>query len=163
MHKDALRMATGESTEFERPAMSGVRLRGLLLTASTLGFFVLGASLTPQSSGHGTHRQLGLPACGFLTRTGYPCPTCGATTSVAAATHGQMLDAWRAHPFGVFLTLAVGALFLAAAVELVTGHSVLHVLPRRPLRLVAAGVLVLLLSWGYVVLVGTLNGRWPLH
>ena len=31
----------------------------------------------------GTHQQLGLPPCNFVTLTGYPCPACGMTTSFA--------------------------------------------------------------------------------
>src|SRR5712691_11955934 len=30
-----------------------------------------------------THLQLGLPRCAFYEKTGYPCPSCGFTTSFA--------------------------------------------------------------------------------
>src|SRR5262249_37405720 len=33
--------------------------------------------LTPDASRRGTHRQLGLPPCNFLTLTGKRCPSCG--------------------------------------------------------------------------------------
>ena len=42
---------------------------------------VIAAALSPSNAGHGTHRQLGLPACGWQTNMGLPCPTCGMTTS----------------------------------------------------------------------------------
>src|SRR5208337_4989119 len=76
---------------------------------------VIGALLTPRSAGHGTHEQLGLPPCSMLANTGWPCPSCGLTTSVAAMMHGQPAAAARAQPFGVLLTAGAAVLAIAGS------------------------------------------------
>ncbi|MCA9610613.1 MAG: hypothetical protein KC619_33690, partial [Myxococcales bacterium] len=45
-----------------------------VLFSGPLAVLVTAAMLTPSPEGHGTHTQLGLPPCGFLVYTGYPCP-----------------------------------------------------------------------------------------
>ena len=74
--------------------VSGLTLAGLLLTARML---------TPAEQRMGTHQQLGLPECGFITMFGKPCPSCGMTTSWAHLTRFQIPSAWRANPGGVML------------------------------------------------------------
>jgi hypothetical protein len=80
---------------------------------------LLARGLVPSTSGFGTHRQLGLPACEFLTRTGWPCPSCGLTTSFALAAQGRWYDAAMVQPFGfvlfVSLVVAIPLLGYAAA------------------------------------------------
>ncbi len=76
---------------------------GLAITGTIL---LLAFFLTPDPSGHGTHTQLGLPPCGFLTMTGYPCPGCGLTTSFAHLIRGEVGNAARANVFGVGLFAA---------------------------------------------------------
>ena len=56
-----------------------------------------------QPAGHGTHVQLGLPPCFFLQLTGYPCPSCGLTTSFAHAAHFHFAEALATQPFGLLL------------------------------------------------------------
>ena len=65
------------------------------------------AAITPDPSGHGTHTQLGLPPCGFLLLTGYPCPGCGLTTAFAYGVRGPWLLAASANPLGLVLFLVV--------------------------------------------------------
>jgi hypothetical protein len=91
---------------------------GLLLTA---------AGLTPAPAGLGTHRQLGLPACGFLKATGLPCPSCGLTTSFALGARGRLSDAAQLHPFGFVLFFSVVA---SVPLSLVAAYR------RTPLRAV---------------------------
>jgi hypothetical protein len=76
---------------------------------SFLVIIILSVELIPSDDGFGTHCQLGLPACGFLTVTGYPCPSCGLTTSFSHFVRGDWLDAIRTQPFGfvLFVTLLV--------------------------------------------------------
>ncbi len=62
----------------------------------------------------GTHRQLGLPPCGWLAATGYPCPTCGMTTSFSAAAHAQPGASLHAQPFGALWALATAVFFWGA-------------------------------------------------
>ena len=86
---------------------------GLGSRGDRIGWFVLGtlpafvialaATLSPDPSGHGTHQQLGLPPCGFIYVTGYPCPGCGLTTAFAHMVRLQFVGAARANPFGILL------------------------------------------------------------
>lgn len=70
---------------------------------------LMGRYLTPSASGVGTHQQLGLPACPTLHLTGYPCPSCGLTTSFALAAQLEFIEAFQVQPFGLV------AFFLASA------------------------------------------------
>lgn len=78
----------------------------------------VGRALAPAPGGVGTHEQLGLPPCAFLALTGWPCPSCGLTTSFA---HAARLDFGRAlvtQPFGLLafgLTLLLIPLGLGLA------------------------------------------------
>lgn len=83
-------------------AAAGVGLLGLLATA---------AVLRPSQSGHGTHRQLGLPPCTFWVLFHRPCPTCGMTTAWAHLMRGEWIDACRANTGGALL----GVLAMVAA------------------------------------------------
>lgn len=57
--------------------------------------------LTPSANGFGTHEQLGLPPCVFFKLTGFPCPTCGVTTSFAHSARLNFYEAFMTQPFGV--------------------------------------------------------------
>lgn len=112
----------------------------------------LGMWLTPSPSGVGTHEELGLPPCGFLTLTGYPCPSCGLTTVFALLLHGRIFDALRVQPFGVVLFIC---LFLAA------GLSVTALILKIPFSEVISSrhaerfqlflLVVMILSWIYKI------------
>jgi hypothetical protein len=78
-------------------AVCGLALAGLMLVAR---------NLTPSPRGFGTHEQLGLPPCTFLTATGRRCPSCGMTTSLAHLTRGQWSKALRSNVAGVLVGLA---------------------------------------------------------
>ncbi|HUS92838.1 MAG TPA: DUF2752 domain-containing protein [Phycisphaerae bacterium] len=128
-----------------RRAGWGLRLRGAALFVPAFGVLTVACFLRPREAGYGTHEQLGLPPCAFLARTGYPCASCGLTTSFAAMAHGKVVQAFLVHPLGVVLfagTLLVG---LAGLGEAVTGRDVLPLL--RP------GV-----WWAMVIAVGLLGG-----
>jgi hypothetical protein len=76
----------------------------------------LGAAawLTPAEAGHGTHEQVGLPACVWPVVFGVPCPTCGMTTAFARAADGDLLGSLRAQPFGFLLALGTAGAFWVA-------------------------------------------------
>jgi len=112
-----------------RVALS-TRLGWLVLLAGPLFVLVVAALLTPDPAGHGTHRQLGLPPCGFLFVTGYPCPACGLTTSFAHMIRAQVVGAAAANPFGILLFLVTAATVPVAAVGLVRGWPVFETLDR---------------------------------
>jgi hypothetical protein len=80
----------------------GLTVASLLLVAIP-ALFGLAASLTPNPAGFGTHQQLGLPPCSFLTLTGRVCPQCGLTTSFALLLKGRFSDALTANPAGPVL------------------------------------------------------------
>ncbi len=84
-------------------------LRLLWLTVAAVPSTVLAVArwgVHPDPSGHGTHTQLGLPPCGFLVATGYPCAGCGMTTAFAHMVRGQVLRAVAANPAGVAFFVA---------------------------------------------------------
>jgi hypothetical protein len=90
------------------------RILALLLAAGCLAMLVVAASLTPAAAGHGTHEQLGLPACAWAAGLDTPCPTCGMTTAFAAAANRRPLQAVAIQPMGALLALATAALFWGA-------------------------------------------------
>jgi len=120
-----------------------------VLLAVALGVLGLSRYLTPSPTGVGTHEQLGLPACGILAFTGFPCPACGMTTAFACLAHLDVFASLRANPMGLPLFLAT-FLFVPIGIQaLVTGRSVLSFIDAIEAdRLAAAFVVVTLLVWG---------------
>jgi hypothetical protein len=79
-------------------------LSGQLIVAGLwLAITAFGIYLSPSPHGHGTHQQLGLPPCPSVLMFDKPCPGCGLTTSWTATIHGQLGEAFQAHPLGPFL------------------------------------------------------------
>lgn len=62
--------------------------------------------LNPDPHLHGTHRQLGLPACPSVQVFDRPCPGCGLTTAFALMVRGQIIQAFQCNAFGPVLYLA---------------------------------------------------------
>lgn len=95
------------------------RVAGLLAGGAALGLLAVAAWLSPDPAGSGTHRQLSLPECGWMTAFDTPCPTCGMTTAFAHAAEGDLLGSVVAQPLGALLALitamtAAGGLYVAA-------------------------------------------------
>lgn len=127
------------------------RVTALAVLAVCLAILGIGAGTTPSAEGHGTHRQLGLPPCGFVIAFNKPCMTCGMTTAVSEAAHGRI---WRA---AVTQPMGLGVAILAAAGVWVSGHTAVtgsRLLPwtirflTRP-RILWMIVAAVLLSWAY--------------
>ena len=138
------------------------RLRGAVLAAICGGLLATAWQLAPRRVGHGTHEQLGLPTCSFLAETGWPCPSCGLTTSVSAAAHGRFGLAFEAQPFGIVLFAALVGGLAVGAVELAAGRDVLRRL--RPSWWWLAGAMGgMLAGWGIKVAVGVAAGELPTH
>ena len=132
------------------------------MAAGAAGMLLLAASLRPYHSGTGTHEQLGLPACTILAQTGWPCPTCGLTTSVAATAHGQLAVAARAQPFGVVIFAGLVTAAIAGGIELVSARPVFSRLrPRLWWALAAVGGL--LAGWAIKLAIGAATGELPLQ
>ena len=138
------------------------RLYGTLVAVPCWAALITAAILTPASTGHGTHRQLHLPGCNMLQTSGWPCPTCGITTSVSAMVHGALSLAWKAHPFGVVLFIAIVLLGAAATVQAVSGKNVLGVLRPRAWW-VAIALAGLLAGWGIKAMAGAIDGTYPMR
>jgi hypothetical protein len=150
----------------DRPAVAPsilLRVRGAAVAALCWGMLLTAAMfISPRGEGYGSHQDLGLPGCSMLMRTGYPCPSCGMTTSVSAVLHGQIGLAARSQPFGLLLVPAVGLLGLAGAAEAATGRDTLRRL-RPGLWWVWLGIGGMLAGWGINLAAGMASGRWPAH
>lgn len=79
-----------------------------LLPPVALTLIILFAlALEPNPAGLGTHQALGLPPCLFLALTGWPCPSCGLTTSFCHLVRFEFFEACNAHPLGPVLFLSL--------------------------------------------------------
>ena len=123
------------------------------IAAAAVTVLAVAAWLEPSASGHGTHTQLGLPPCGFLTLTGFPCPGCGLTTAFAHGVRGSLVQSAIANPLGLAMflltCLAVPVGFLGA----VRGWSFERIADRVSLHqwaLVLAGAAVLVWTARFV-------------
>ena len=103
------------------PAPFAVRIWSAFTLASCLGMLAVGLVLTPSSTGAETHRQLGLPPCGFYHATGYPCPTCGCTTAVSHFSHGHFIASFLTQPFGFAVAALAFVLIPLTLIGLATG------------------------------------------
>lgn len=99
-----------------------VRLGLLAAAAGLAAVLATAASLRPDPAGHGTHTQLGLPACSFLRLTGERCPTCGMTTAFAWMVRGRFDQAWGANPSGALLAAGTPLVILWLIHTAVTGR-----------------------------------------
>jgi hypothetical protein len=138
------------------------RWMGLLVVALTTVVWIGLTSLQASPSGYGTHTQLNLPSCGYLMRTGYPCPGCGVTTSLTHYAPFQWPSAISAHAFGLFTMLTLLALMLAGGVQCVTQRPALRWLFRWWKWWLVAFCFALFGGWVANVLIGKAQGIYPL-
>ena len=111
---------------------------------------VVACTLVPSVTGMDTHRQLGLPACGWPMSFGIPCFTCGMTTSFALAVRGRFLAALDAQPAGFVLVCAAALGVVVAAWVAISGRSVHRFLqPLATGRLAIVACVVILAGWGW--------------
>jgi len=111
---------------------------------------VVACTLVPSATGMDTHRQLGLPACGWPTAFGVPCFSCGMTTSFALAVRGRLLAALYAQPAGFVLVCAAALGVVVAAWVAISGRSVHRFLqPLATGRLAIVACVVILAGWGW--------------
>jgi hypothetical protein len=128
------------------------------LIALALGLaVVLGVArwLEPDPRGYGTHTQLGLAPCAFAVLTGYPCPSCGMTTSFAWFARGRFDRSWGANPAGSLLAPACAALIPWLLIGAVRGRPLGFKTLEQPLIVLVVGTVALsLLSWTFRLLLG---------
>lgn len=138
----------------ERDASTAARrlVAGVLLFAGSV-VLLIAAWLEPAAQGHGTHTQIGLPACDWVARFGMPCPTCGMTTAFAHAAEGNFAASFVAQPMGFTLALATAAMVLISGYVVWTGSPVGRVFARMwSNRMLVAFLALLLGSWLYKIL-----------
>jgi uncharacterized protein DUF2752 len=127
-------LAPGE-TDFERLFLSV----SLAVTASCFAWLVFG---------------LPWPKCWFRHLTGLPCPTCGATRSVLALVHWNVVDAIRCNPLLFLCYFGTLVLDLYCTFVLLLGLPRLR-LPRQPAkikhRLCTLFFAALVLNWIYLL------------
>jgi hypothetical protein len=117
------------------------RLYALILAGIALGILAAAARVAPSRDHLGTHRQLGLPPCGFLATTGFPCPTSVFGSALAVATAVAGLIALNCAAVGRYPNL--------------NWYRV------DAVKLVYALALFLVLSWGFRIAVGLADGSLP--
>ena len=145
-------------------AKSGaVRLWGLLGAAGAMAVLGVAAWMVPRPNGHGTHQELGMPPCSMIAELGWPCPTCGMTTSVSQAVRGRLGEAFHAHPFGLVLTATLAVVMVLGLAQAISGRCVLGrlgVLGWWWAVILGGGLLA---GWGYKALAGWASGEFPLR
>jgi hypothetical protein len=129
-----------------------------LLAAACLAVLLLAATLRPSPNGLGTHQELGLYGCSWLQRTGFPCPTCGMTTSWTWFAHGNLAASFYIQPMGFLLAIACVLLFWISLYLAVTGRNPSLILHHAPLiRLFLLLLFLGILAWGWKIFIH-LNG-----
>lgn len=131
---------------------AGRRLAATVVFAASAGLLGVAAWLSPDHSGLGTHTQLALPACGWVSGLGIPCPTCGMTTAFAAAADGDLLGSMKAQPLGFLLALSTAMAAVVSAYVMATGsalggHLVRMLGPRSGWTL----LVLALVAWAYKI------------
>jgi hypothetical protein len=118
-----------------------------LLAIGLLAPSLVASRLTPDRLGYGTHRQLGLPPCGFLTQLKIRCPTCGMTTAWSHAVRGEWTSAASASAAGTLLAALtwVGAAW--AAVTAALGRALVRIDLRTGLVVATIVAAMTLLEW----------------
>lgn len=130
---------------------------GLALACGSV--LVVASRLFPDPSGVGTHRQLGLPPCGWMAAGNTPCPTCGMTTAFSAMANAHPLLSLKAQPFGALLALASAVAFWLGLYVLITGSRVGQALAERAgRRTMIFTVSAFLLAWVYKI--AQVRGWW---
>ena len=131
-------------------ASTGTRFLAAFLGSLALTVLITAAALRPDTSGMGTHQRLGLPPCGWLLATGYPCPTCGMTTAFSAAAHAQPRAALAAQPFGALFAVATAVFFWGAMHVAIFGSNLGRIFERllTP-RILWPALALFLAAWAF--------------
>lgn len=159
----ALTPTTDESSALARrpkPTLHRwVRVALVLMVAGWVAVFYTAIALDPyQDDGTAlrmeTHRQLGLPPCSFKELTGYPCPSCGMTTSFALLLHGDVWNSARANFAGTVLA-ALGLAFIPWALACILRGRVVWIgsVELTLFRLCVAFLVLLFGRWSLALLV----------
>ncbi|MDD9944044.1 MAG: DUF2752 domain-containing protein [Myxococcales bacterium] len=143
----------GEAIPMRRRA-AWRRVAWASLAVGLVTVLLLARSLVPVPAGHGTHTQLGLAPCAFLTATGLPCPGCGLTTSFAHLARFEWEAALRAHALGPVLFMGCVAGIPLALVGCVRAWRIERI-GAQSRTLGAAVVLAVLMLCAWIVRIGS--------
>jgi hypothetical protein len=99
---------------------------------------------------------LGLPwpRCPFLTVTGFPCLTCGATRCTLALVQGNFALAWGWNPLAMLALSGIAVFDLYAAVVLLSRSARLRLVDWTPAEKKAARIVVIAaiaMNWIYLL------------
>lgn len=145
---------------FTKPLIGRAAAGVLCLSCVTV--LAVAVWVTPNPRGFGTHKKLGLAPCGFLVRTGFPCPTCGMTTSFSYTVRGRFGAAFHAQPLGAILAVAAALFAIGFAAIALSGKTwVVNWYRVPPLRVVLGAGLTFILAWGIKIAWGLLDGSLP--
>ncbi len=130
-----------------------MRLALLALAAALASVFGVAICLNPyQPDGTprrlGTHRQLGMPPCNFVTLFGKPCPSCGMTTSFALLVRGDLRGSLQANWVGTLLACSWAAALLWALLSAAAGRMLLVRPHQVEMCLTAAAAVFVVLMLG---------------
>lgn len=132
------------------------RLWGVAVVIGSLAILLTGGWMSPSSEGHGTHKQIGLPECGWVERFGQPCATCGMTTAVSHAANGSLKSSFVTQPAGMLFAIGTSTAFWfglyaalsGARLDLLAGR----VLTGRSLTVIGG---IVLAAWIYKIFTWT--------
>jgi hypothetical protein len=149
-------------SKFQSPVVGRLYAAGIAVACGAI--LGVAARIHATGTGFGTHQQLGLPACAFLARTGYPCITCGMTTSFADFTKGRFLRSLLDQPMGFALALSVAVAGVVSLAAAATGRCVwINWYRVNPVSFVWGAVFLLMGGWAFKIMYGLATGVLPAH
>lgn len=133
-----------------------VRSALVLIALGLVAVFAVAFYLNPYRDGRtwheGTHQQLGLQPCTFKVHTGYPCPSCGMTSSFALLVRGDVWNSLQANAVGTLLALFCVLMIPWCVGSALRGRTLLLADPESFfLRLLVAFLVLTLLRWAMVL------------
>jgi hypothetical protein len=137
------------------PAVTGWgRVLAGAIALGCLSLLLVAARLMPSPDGLGTHREMGLQECGFLERTGLPCPSCGMTTSFSWFVRGNLLASLYVQPMGMLLAAICGMCVWGGAYIAVTGRPIHRMVSMLPPKYHVIPLLALAVAaWGWKIFI----------
>jgi hypothetical protein len=130
------------------------RLFALAIATGCLSVLLVAAHLKPSANGYGTHQEMNLEGCQFLSRTGLPCPACGMTTSFSWFVRGNLLASLYVQPMGFVLAVCTTAAFWVSLYIAVTGIPALRLTSMIPATYWLIPMFVgVILAWGWKIFI----------
>jgi hypothetical protein len=125
----------------------GQRLQFAAFGCCAIGLLLVARYLEPNREGVGTHQQLGLPPCTFMTIFRRPCPSCGMTTAWSHLMRANFQASLLTNAGGACLAVMAGLIGIWAVVVAAFGR--LFWVPRNDISVAVAVVLltITLVDW----------------